>query len=153
MLIKKYKLVLNERRQPELLKERSFQYNAEKQVNSPSKVAELLRGIGLADSFEELLYLLTFDSKLRLTGVFEVSHGTTTASMTDPASIFRRAMLVGAHGIVLAHNHPSGDISPSQDDIETTEHIKKCGEVLSCQLIDHIIIGNGYYSMKEEGVI
>lgn len=57
--------------------------------------------------------------------------------------------LCGAYGFVLVHNHPSGNCCPSKEDREVTEKMKQCGELMNINLVDHIIVGNGYYSFKE----
>lgn len=99
---------------------------------------------------EEVVYMFATNVKTVVTGVFMLSKGTVCASLIDTREIFVRALLLGASRILLAHNHPSGDPSPSREDIGITERVKKAGELLSVELLDHIVVGEcSYYSFKE----
>jgi len=71
-----------------------------------------------------------------------------------PKFILITALRVGAHGIIMAHNHPSGNLQPSQSDIDLTRKVKEAGKLLDIQLLDHIILTNeGYYLFSDEGLI
>ena len=156
MMVATYKLRKNQKQRPELLKERSFRYTTERtKVNSPELVVDVMRDVFcIHENAEEYLYMLTVTPQLKLTGVFEVSHGDNTNSIVSPQAIFQRALLAGASGIILVHNHPSDDTTPSDADFNVTKHIKQGGELLGVQLLDHIVIGsNSYYSFKAEGFI
>ena len=85
-------------------------------------------------------------------GVFEISHGTINQSICNPRDIFIKALLCGAAGIILAHNHPSGDVAPSKNDMEIYKRVKEAGQLLGIGLLDNIIIGNGYYSFTENHI-
>ncbi len=90
----------------------------------------------------------------RVLGIFELSTGGITGTVADPKLIFVAALKVGATGIVLSHNHPSGNLQPSQQDIDLTRKIKEGGKWLEIQLLDHIIItSESYYSFADEGII
>ena len=102
---------------------------------------------------EEYVYMIAFDTKQKPLGVFEISHGTVNASVLNPREVYLKALLVGAVNIVLLHNHPSGDTSPSRADIQSTKRIKEAGEMLGIKLIDHIIIGDDYLSFAEESYL
>ena len=84
-------------------------------------------------------------------GVFELSHGTVDSSLITSREVFMKALLCGASGIILAHNHPSGDVSPSKMDMQVMTKIKDAGEILSVPLLDFIICGECYYSAQKEG--
>jgi DNA repair protein RadC len=87
-------------------------------------------------------------------GIFEVSSGGITGTVADPKLIFVAALKSGACGLVLSHNHPSGNLQPSQADIELTKRIKEGGKLLDIQLLDHLIItSEGYCSFSDEGII
>lgn len=87
-------------------------------------------------------------------GILELSSGGMTATIADPRLIFVAALKAGASGIILAHNHPSGNKTPSQADIELTRKIKEGGKLLEIQLLDHLILTTeGYYSFADEGLI
>src|SRR5690606_5092137 len=80
--------------------------------------------------------------------------GSLNSSVVHPREIFREAIRCSAAGIICFHNHPSGDPTPSQEDLAITERLHKAGETIGIHLIDHIIIGDQrYYSMRENGII
>ncbi len=99
---------------------------------------------------EEVSYLLCLDARSGLLGVFELSRGTVTMTAMNPREIIMKALMTNAAKIVVAHNHPSGDVSPSDCDLDATKRLKKCCDLMDLKLEDHIIIGNCcYLSMKE----
>ena len=80
--------------------------------------------------------------------------GTVNKSLVHPREVFKNAYLCSASGIICIHNHPSGDINPSKEDINITLRLKECGKIMGIELLDHIIIGNNkYVSLKEKGII
>jgi DNA repair protein RadC len=97
---------------------------------------------------EEVLLMISLNTKNRVTGLFEVSRGTLSASLVHPREVFKRAILNNASSIIIAHNHPSGDLKPSREDIELTRKLMDAGRILGISLLDHIIIGDDdYYSL------
>lgn len=123
-------------------------------LNSPDTIFEFLnRYFRLKDRTEEYIYLLAFDKKCHLIGIFELSHGTVDGSLISPREVFMKALLCGASDIILAHNHPSGDVTPSKVDVQVMTRIKAAGEILSLPLLDFIICGKYCYSAKEEGCL
>lgn len=99
----------------------------------------------------ECVYLMCLDNKGRLLREKQISHGSIRMSLIPPREIFLEALQSKAVNIILIHNHPSGDPSPSQTDIESTIKIKRLGEDLQIPLLDHIIIGDyRYYSFRKE---
>lgn len=123
--------------------------------DSPDKIFKFLNQyFRLNERTEEYIYLLGCDTKGHSLGIFELSHGTVNSSLITPREVYMKALLCGASTIVLAHNHPSGDPTPSELDISTMEKIKSAGEVLSVPLMDFIVCGdNCYYSAKEQGYL
>lgn len=119
------------------------------------KIAEWMeRTFRLSRKCEEKVYLLCCDTKLRLLGVFMVSSGTINFAPAGMKEIFSRALLIGAAAIILLHNHPSGDVFPSEDDKDITKKVKQAGELLEIRLLDHLILGEGgYYSFGDNGLI
>lgn len=116
----------------------------------------------IADSFMELLryekkeffYALIFDTKNKLISKEEICIGHLNAALIHPREIFKNAIKKSANSIILIHNHPSGDPSPSKEDILITKRLIKSGEILGINILDHIIIGDGIYiSMKKENMI
>ncbi|MDO5403032.1 MAG: DNA repair protein RadC [Eubacteriales bacterium] len=100
---------------------------------------------------KEHLILSMLDNKCRLIKDTVISIGTVNASLVTPRELFIEALKSQAVSIVILHNHPSGDSSPSRQDIEVTLKIKKAGELIGIYLVDHIIIGdNTYTSLKQE---
>lgn len=103
---------------------------------------------------QEIMKLIMLDSKSALVGETNVSKGTVNASLITPRELFVEALEKGAVAIVLLHNHPSGDPSPSRDDILTTKRISEAGMLVGIELLDHIIIGNNCYtSFREEELL
>lgn len=108
----------------------------------------------LADKKNEYFYAILLDTKNVIISKEEISKGTLDASLVHPREAFRPAVKKSAKSIIFAHNHPSGDISPSKDDFLTTKKLVEAGEILDIKVLDHIIIGkNDYYSFKKESLI
>ena len=79
-----------------------------------------------------------------------VSHGSLFASLVHPREVFKGALIANSHAIIVAHNHPGGSLTPSREDLETTETLIKAGDLLGVKVIDHIIVSsNGLYSLRE----
>ena len=90
----------------------------------------------------------------KVLGVMEVSSGGIAGTVADSRLIFAAAIKALATGIIISHNHPSGNLTPSQADIDLTRKIKEGGKLLEIQLLDHIIVtSEGYYSFADEGII
>ena len=109
-------------------------------------------GARLAVKEQESFYALLLDSKNRLIREERISTGTLTASLVHPREVFRSAIRESAASVIVAHNHPSGDPSPSAEDLEVTARLRSAGELIGIPLLDHVIIGTGRYtSLAEEG--
>jgi DNA repair protein RadC len=79
-----------------------------------------------------------------------VSHGTISASLVHPREVFKAALLSNAHTIIVAHNHPTGELTPSDEDLQTTEQLVKVGRLLGVSVLDHIIVSfRGIKSLRE----
>lgn len=103
---------------------------------------------------KEHLLLMMLDTKTQLIKETELSVGTVNATVLSPRELYIEALRFGAVHLILVHNHPSGDPSPSREDVEITQKIMECGKLLGISLLDHIVIGNKkYYSMREQGLI
>ena len=107
----------------------------------------------LSEKAEEHAYIMALNSKCKVLGFFNVSKGTVNSSLIGIREIYVRALLIGASFIILIHNHPSQDSTPSEKDVEITIRLKEAGELLNIPLADHIIVGEKYYSFKEAGVL
>ncbi|MGN1187207.1 MAG: DNA repair protein RadC, partial [Lachnospiraceae bacterium] len=103
---------------------------------------------------QEHLKLLLLDTKCKLIHEETISIGTVNSTIMSPREICRMALIHDCTGIILAHNHPTGDPSPSKEDVLATGRIAKAAELIGISLIDHIIIGdNTYISMKDNSMI
>lgn len=103
---------------------------------------------------QEVMKLLLLNSKAELIDETNISKGTVNASLVTPRELFVEALKKEAVSMILLHNHPSGDPTPSRDDILTTKRISECGLLIGIELLDHIIIGNNcYVSFQEENLL
>lgn len=126
--------------------------NATDSFNSPDKITKAMIDVFDCDSLlEEYTWIMCVDTKLHVCGFFRTSHGTENASTLSTAGIFRRALLSSAYAIVLVHNHPSGDCTPSTEDLNLTQRVIEAGKIIGINVVDHIIIGrNGKYNSLRE---
>ncbi|MDR0221481.1 MAG: DNA repair protein RadC [Lachnospiraceae bacterium] len=121
--------------------------------NCPESVADYYKET-LRHSDRETVILLLLDNRLHLISEHILSVGTVKASLLSPREVFVRAARDGAVYVMLLHNHPSGDCTPSTLDRQVTEQIAESGRLLDIPLVDHIVIGdNIYYSFKENGLL
>lgn len=135
-----------------MVKETSILYDIRK-IQAPKDAVELGKRF-LEDSDREQLLVCCLDAKNQPTAINVVSVGNLNNSIVHPREVFKSAILSNSASIILFHNHPSGDPTPSKEDTNITERVKECGNILGIKLIDHIIIGdNSYYSLKENGII
>lgn len=154
MRVIQYTAELDENRKNILVKESSKNCPGVDRLNSPDKVKDMLNFLYNAQfKAEEYMWLIALDTKCNLVGLFELSHGTVNASLLTPREIFVRLCLCGATYFIIAHNHPSGDVTPSKEDINVTTRINKAGDMMGIKLLDHIIIGDYYYSFKENKLL
>ena len=136
-----------------VVKEKSVDYG-NRAIDSPQKATETVREVihdMIGDMDRECMAVCATDTRLKPTGIQIVGMGTVNSCMFSVPGIFKAALLTNAANILLFHNHPSGDVTPSREDIECTEKVKKAGELLDVPLLDHIIIGadGDYYSFRE----
>lgn len=124
-------------------------------LNNPEKIAGMMNAIfRLSQKAEEYVYIIALNTKCRPVGVFMLTKGTVDRSLISPREIFVRMFLCGANCFVMVHNHPSGDPSPSTEDRNMTRKIKECCQLVSVNLLDHIIIAeDGYYSFNDSGLL
>lgn len=135
-----------------MVRESSVLYDIRK-ISSPNDVVELGKRF-LKEEDREKLIVCCLDTKNQPTAINVVSVGSLNSSIVHPREVFKSAILSNSASIILFHNHPSGDVKPSNEDKLITERIKESGEILGIKLLDHIIIGNNSYkSFKEEGLI
>ena len=121
-------------------------YEVSKRKRKPIKSAkDVFKYISpnLSSLDKEHLVVLHLDSKNKIIKDEVISIGTLNSSLVHPREVFKEAIKSSANSIILVHNHPSGDVEPSEEDILTTKKLKESGEVVGIKLLDHIIIGNG----------
>ena len=103
---------------------------------------------------QEVLIVMLLDGKNHLIGEQTLSRGTVNATLITPREVFLEAMKFHAVSVILVHNHPSGDPTPSDDDIKVTERVYRSGELLGVRLLDHVVIGDHkYVSFRELGLL
>ncbi|KKQ78337.1 MAG: repair protein radC-like protein [Candidatus Daviesbacteria bacterium GW2011_GWF2_38_6] len=135
----------------------SEQYSKEKispkiLLNSSKLVAEYLQ-TKIGNKKEEHFMILYFDTRNKLINE-EISIGTLNASLVHPREVFKKAIKDNIAQIIVAHNHPSGDPNPSEEDISTTNRLIEVGKLVGISIIDHLVITlNDYFSFKEKGII
>lgn len=122
-------------------------------VSSPKDISMLLVN-EMNNLNQEVLKVILLNTKNIVIGVKDVFKGSLNSSIVHPREIFKEAVQRGSANIIICHNHPSGDPTPSKEDIDVTLRIKQCGDLMGIKLLDHIIIGNSnYISLKEKGII
>ncbi len=124
-------------------------------ISSSTCVAKMFRSIW-SDHLElrEEFNILLLNRANHVLGWFNVSVGGTSATVIDPKLIFSVALKCNASGIILAHNHPSGNLKPSDSDLELTKKLKKGGDLLEIRILDHLIISTeSFFSFADEGIL
>lgn len=120
-------------------------------LSRPQDVSDLLATL-LQDEPSEVFGILCLTTKHGVIAYHEVSRGALDATLVHPREVFKAAILANAAAIILAHNHPSGDPTPSPDDEALTRRLVDAGELLGIQILDHVIVGDGrYLSFQETG--
>ncbi len=104
----------------------------------------------LADQPVEVFGILCLTTKHRIIAYHEVSRGTLDTTLVHPREVFKAALLANAAAIVLAHNHPSGDPTPSSDDVALTRRLQAAAHVLGIEIVDHIVVGDRCYASFRE---
>lgn len=146
MKINNYSVMLNENRVPYLKLDSSVEYQIESELNNSALIVKMVNNIfNLEYCAEEHLITIAMDTKWHVLGVFQTSHGEIAATEASARCILQRALLCGAATFIVVHNHPSGDCTPSQEDIKAAERLKEAGALMQIPMSDFIIVGNGNY--------
>lgn len=132
-----------------LVKESSVLYETRK-ISNPYDAYRLIKNF-LVDSDREKFVVVCLDTKSQPVSIEIVSIGTVNSAMVHPREVFKVAVLTNASKIICFHNHPSGNTNFSKEDEVITNRLKKCGEILGIELVDHIVVGDDdkYFSFKE----
>jgi len=131
------------------------------QLDNPEGIALYLKSAYDERPMQESFYAVFLDRRNRPIGRHLISMGTLTSTLVSPREVFRGAILANAATMVVSHNHPSGDPSPSSADIHVTRQLREAAKVLEIELLDHVIVGikeadplsKGYYSFREAGLV
>jgi DNA repair protein RadC len=135
----------------QVIRENAPEYLTTKRFTSPGQIYEAF--CELRQETREHFITLHLDCKNRIICFDRVSVGSLNQSIVHPREVFKAAALSSAASILLMHNHPTADPTPSREDIAITRRLKEAGELLGILVLDHIIIGDGYYSFAEHGAL
>ncbi len=130
-------------------------------MDTPDKVAPYLESAYAEDPTVEWFIVIALDRKNRPIGRTVISKGTANSSLVHPREVFKPLILASASAVIVSHNHPSGDPSPSSADIQVTRQLREVARIMNIDLIDHVIVGTregdpkgfGYYSFSEGGLL
>ena len=133
-----------------LVREERREYRTTPFITKPELVVKVFNDmLSMNDQPDEVFALMTLDSAGKATGVFEVNRGEINQCAVSISGLFKRTLLMNCNRIIVAHNHPSGNLNPSSSDDRLTEGIVKAGKLLGVKVLDHVIIGsNDYFSYK-----
>ena len=137
------------------ISETEVKYDARKSMNNPDTVSKVLFDYykEYGEDKEKFIALI-LDNKNKILAIDEVSVGILDSALIHPREVFRKAILSGAKSIITAHNHPSGDSTPSEEDKKSFRKLSEAGHIIGINIIDNIIIGNRkYFSFSEKGLI
>lgn len=123
----------------QLVRERRLSY--EPGIGGPSDLAAAARAL-VGDEDREAFVVLHLTTKHKVASIEVVSRGTLDATLAHPREVFKGALLANAAAIALAHNHPSGDPTPSHEDIALTKQLMAAGEILGVRVLDHVVLGD-----------
>jgi len=122
------------------------------QIHSPSDVANYFMH-RLSNLEQEVFWVMCLNTKNRIISVKQLYHGSLNSSLIRVAEVYKKAIRLNAAAIIVAHNHPSGDPTPSADDVQVTRDVAAAGKLLDIDLLDHLVIGNqSWVSLRERGL-
>lgn len=122
-------------------------------IQNPQDIVKAIQS-SIKDKAKEHFKLILLNTRNKIIGISTVSIGTLNSNLVHPREVFKKAISHSAASVVFAHNHPSGDPEPSEDDLTITKRLTEAGKIIGIEVIDHIIISkNGFFSFKEKGLI
>ena len=135
--------------------EKTFDSRQEVKLDNPPATANFLNEYADASELpNEKTWLFCFDNAARLIGFSEMTQGVSGAAVFDIKRTLQTALMTGAGGVIIAHNHPSGGNQPSHEDIKVTNQFKQACDIVGITLMDHVIVSyKGYYSFREGGML
>jgi DNA repair protein RadC len=123
-------------------------------ASNPKAVADFIRSLGIEEAEQECFVVMHIDTRNKIRGYYVASVGMLDQALVGPREAFRRAIIAGASRIIVAHNHPSGDVQPSGHDISLTRVLKNSGDIVGIKLLDHVIVGESrHLSFSEQGIL
>lgn len=126
-------------------------------ILQPKTANKILVGIlNKMEEFErdkEHFWVFGLNTRMQVVYLDQVSIGTVNMNLVHPREVFRTAVLRGVTSIIVAHNHPSGNTEPSQEDIGLTSRLLQAGKLMGIDVLDHIIVGEGFRSLKQAGLM
>ncbi len=136
-----------------MIKEKSAISVEQKKIGSPQDVFEVVHEY-LADVDREHFLTLLLNTKNGIVGVNTASIGTLNSSLVHPREVFKAAIIAGSAAVILVHCHPSGNPTPSNEDLEITRRLVEAGKIIGIEVLDHVIVGDGcWVSLKERGIL
>jgi len=131
-------------------KGQKIECNGSKQIHKI--IWGLIKAMQPFDKDKEHFFVIGINRAFCLRYLDHVSEGSLHGTIAEPREVFRNAIHLGASSIILAHNHPSGNLTPSRNDISITRELVQAGKILKIEVVDHIIVSHeGYYSFSDEG--
>jgi DNA repair protein RadC len=122
-------------------------------ITDPESVVRAIR-TSITDKAKEHFKLILLNTRNKIIRIATISVGTLNASLVHPREVFKEALIHNAFSVILAHNHPSGDCQPSEEDIRITKRLKDAGRIMGVEVLDHIIVANSeYFSFKGKGLL
>jgi DNA repair protein RadC len=132
---------------------RTYKSGDEFRISNPKDAADMVME-DMRYLKQEVLRVVLLNTKNVVMSAKNISVGSLNSSIVHPREVFSEAVKRSCASIIVCHNHPSGDPTPSNEDINVTQRLKECGKLLGIDLLDHIIIGDGtYLSLKEKGIL
>lgn len=135
-----------------LVKESAHRYNINRKITEPADAVAAFNEIyHMNEASQELFAVLFLNIRNVIVGVHLISRGSADSAQAHPREVFKAALLYNASNILVAHNHPSGDVNPSREDDVLTKQLTQAGKILGIPVLDHVIIGDdSFYSYREE---
>lgn len=123
-------------------------------IRSPQDAAKVAAAF-IGDDDREVFFVMCLNTKSQVVAVHRCHIGSLNASIVMPREVFKSAILNNSASIIVSHQHPSQDVSPSREDIEVTKRLAECGLILGIEVLDHLIVNatSEYYSLKEKGYL
>lgn len=137
----------------------TLEFREEQHATSPAEIAAFLRGLGLPEKEQEHFVVILLNTRNGIRGYSLITIGLVDRTQTHAREVFRCAILQGTTRIILAHNHPSGDPTPSAQDIECTRSLVSAGKIIGIEVLDHVVIGQpnasgrDYLSFREQNLL